>query len=396
MKDVVIVSAVRTPVGVIGGALKDVAPEDLGALVLREAVARAGVDGKLIDEVIMGWSRQSADAANLARVSSLLAGIPEEAAAHTVHRQCAAALTAISNGVMQIQTGRSEVVVAGGTESLSQAPYYLRNARYGYKAGDAVLVDSLTEAGIGGQPASIYGRFGMGDTAENVAEQFNVSREDQDRFAVQSQERCQKAMAAGLFKDEIVPVEIKKRKETVIVDTDEGPRPSSMEALAKLKPVFKKDGTVTAGNSCGRNDAASALVLMSADKAKELGIKPMARVVHDAFAGVPPQIMGIGPVASTRKILKQTGITLDQIDLIELNEAFASQSLAVIRELGFDQEKVNVNGGAIALGHPVGATGARLMTTLLYEMQRRKTKYGMVTLCIGGGQGGSMIVEGIY
>ncbi len=396
MKEAVIVSACRTPVGVIGGALKDVTPQDLGAIAIREAVARAGVDGKLVEEVIMGWSRQSTDAANIARVSSLLAGITEDAAAYTVHRQCAAGLTAISNAAQQIQTGRAEVVVAGGTESLSQAPFYLRNARFGYKAGDGVLVDSLTEAGIGGQPASIYGRFGMGDTAENVAEQYNVTREDQDRFAVQSQERCQRAIAAGLFKDEIVPVEIKTRKGTVIVDTDEGPRPSTMESLAKLKPVFKKDGTVTAGNSCGRNDAASALVLMSADKARELGIKPMARVVHDAFAGVPPQIMGIGPIASTKKVLAQTGMTIDQIDLIELNEAFASQSLAVIRELGFDMEKTNVNGGAIALGHPVGATGARLMTTLLYEMQRRKSRYGMVTLCIGGGQGGSMIVEGIY
>lgn len=396
MKEAVIVSAVRTPIGVIGGVLKDVTPQDLGAIAIREAVSRAGIDPKLVEEVIMGWSRQSTDAANIARVSSLLAGIPEDAAAYTVHRQCAAGLTAISNAAQQIQTGRAEVVVAGGTESLSQAPFYLRNARFGYKAGDGVLVDSLTEAGPGGQPASMYGTFGMGDTAENVAEQYNITREDQDRFAVQSQERCQRAMAAGVFKDEIVPVEIKTRKGTIIVDTDEGPRPSTMESLAKLKTVFKKDGTVTAGNACGRNDAASALVLMSADKARELGIKPMARVVHDAFAGVPPQIMGIGPIASTKKVLAQTGMTIDQIDLIELNEAFASQSLAVIRELGFDMEKTNVNGGAIALGHPVGATGARLMTTLLYEMQRRKSRYGMVTLCIGGGQGGSMIVEGIY
>lgn len=396
MKDVVIVSAVRTPIGVIGGVFKDVTPQDLGAIAIREAVAKAGIDAKLVEEVIMGWSRQTTEAANIARVSSLLAGIPEEASAHTTHRQCAAGLTAVSNGVMQIQTGRAEVVVAGGTESLSRAPYYLRNARYGYKAGDAVLIDSLTEAGPGGQPISMYGNFGMGETAENVAEQFNVNREDQDKFAVQSQERCQKAMAAGTFKAEIVPVEIKTRKETIVIDTDEGPRPSTMEALAKLKPVFRKDGTVTAGNSCGRNDAASALVLMSADKAKELGIKPMARVVHDAFAGVPPQIMGIGPVASTNKLLKQTGMTLDQIDLIELNEAFAAQALAVVRELGIDQEKLNVNGGAIALGHPVGATGARLVTTLVHEMQRRKSRYGLVTLCIGGGQGGSMLIEGIY
>lgn len=242
----------------------------------------------------------------------------------------------------------------------------------------------------------MYGTFGMGETAENVAEQFNVSREDQDLFAIQSQDRCQKAIAAGTFKAEIVPVEVKSRKETKIIDTDEGPRPSTMEGLAKLPAVFRKGGTVTAGNSCGRNDAAAAVVLMSADKAKELGIKPMARVVHDAFAGVPPQIMGIGPIASTKKVLEQTGMTLDQIDLIELNEAFAAQSLAVIRELGFDMEKTNVNGGAIALGHPVGATGARLVTTLVHEMQRRKSRYGMVTLCIGGGQGGSMIIEGIY
>lgn len=397
MKEVVIVSAARTPIGVIGGALKDVTPQELGAIAIREAIARAGIDSSLVEEVIMGWSRQTTEAANIARVSSLLAGVPEEAAAYTVHRQCAAGLTAISCAAQQIQTGRCEVVVAGGAESLSRAPYYLRNARYGYKAGDAVLIDSLTEAGPGGQPASIYGTFGMGDTAENVAEQFNINREDQDRFAVQSQERCKKAMEAGLFKDEIVPVEVKTRKETIIVDTDEGPRPSTtMEILTKLKPSFKKEGTVTAGNACGRNDAGAALVLMSADKAKELGVKPMARFVHDAFAGVPPQIMGIGPVASTKKILKQTGLTLDQIDLIELNEAFAAQALAVIRELGMDMEKVNVNGGAIALGHPVGATGARLMTTLLYEMQRRKSRYGMATLCIGGGQGGSMIVEGIY
>lgn len=396
MKEVVIVSAVRTPIGVIGGVFKDVTPQDLGAIAIREAVARAGVDPKLVEEVIMGWSRQTTEAANIARVSSLLAGIPEEASAHTTHRQCAAGLTAISTGVMQIQTGRAEVVVAGGTESLSRAPYYLKNARYGFKAGDGVLVDSLTEAGPGGQPISMYGNFGMGETAENVAEQFNISREDQDAFAVQSQDRYQKAAAAGIFKAEIVPVEIKSRKETKIIDTDEGPRPSSMEALAKLQPVFRKGGTVTAGNSCGRNDAAAAVVLMSADKARELGIKPMARVVHDAFAGCPPQIMGIGPVPSTRKLLQQAGITMDQIDLIELNEAFAAQSLAVIRELGFDMEKTNVNGGAIALGHPVGATGARLITTLVHEMQRRKSRYGLATLCIGGGQGGSMLIEGIY
>ncbi len=396
MNEVVIVSAVRTPIGTIGGTLKDIPPQDLGGIAIREAVARAGISADLVEEVIMGWSRQTTEASNIARVCSLLAGIPEEAAAFTVHRQCASGLQAISNGTQQIQTGRAQVVVAGGTESLSRAPYYLKNARYGYGAGDGVLVDSLTEAGPGGQPHSIYGSVSMGDTAENVAEQFNISREDQDKFAMQSQERCQRSLKSGIFKAEIVPVEVKTRKSTIIFDTDENPRETSLEKLASLKPVFKKGGSVTAGNSCGRNDAASAVVLMSADKAKELGIKPMARIVTDAAVGVPPQIMGIGPIPAVRKALKQANLTLADIDLIELNEAFASQSLAVIRELGMDMEKVNVNGGAIGLGHPIGATGARLMTTLLYEMGRRKARYGMVTLCIGGGQGMATIVEGIY
>lgn len=396
MKEVVIVGAVRTPVGTIGGTLKDITPQDLGGLVVKEAVARSGISPDLVEEVIMGWSRQTTEAANIARVCSLLAGIPEEASAYTVHCQCAASLKAISNGTQEVQTGRAEVVVVGGTESLSRAPFYLKNARYGYKAGDGVLVDSLTEAGPGGQPHSIYGSVSMGDTAENVAEKFNISREDQDRFALQSQERCQRSLASGVFKEEILPVEIKTRKGTTIFDTDEGPRSTSLEALARLKPVFKKDGSVTAGNSCGRNDCAAALVLMSADKAKELGIKPLARIITDALAGVPPQIMGIGPIPAVRKALKQAGLTLEDIDLIELNEAFASQSLAVIRELGLDMEKLNVNGGAIGLGHPVGATGARLMTTLLYELRRRKGRYGMVTLCIGGGQGMATIIEALY
>ncbi|KUO76651.1 MAG: acetyl-CoA acetyltransferase [Desulfosporosinus sp. BRH_c37] len=396
MKEVVIVSAVRTPVGTIGGTLKDIPPQELGGLVVKEAVARAGVSPDLVEEVIMGWSRQTTEAANIARNCSLLAGIPEEASAYTVHCQCAASLKAISNGTQEIQTGRKEVVVTGGTESLSRAPFYLKNARYGYKAGDGVLVDSLTEAGPGGQPFSIYGNVSMGDTAENVAEQFNISREDQDKFALQSQERCQKSLASGVFKDEILPVEIKTRKGTTIFDTDEGPRVTSLEALAKLKPVFKKGGSVTAGNSCGRNDCAAALVLMSADKAKELGIKPLARVITDALTGLSPKIMGVGPIPAVRKALKQAGLSLDDIDLIELNEAFASQSLAVIRELGFDMKKLNVNGGAMGLGHPVGATGARLMTTLLYELRRRKGRYGMVTLCIGGGQGMATIIEALY
>ncbi len=395
MNDAVIVSAIRTAIGTIGGSLREVTAQDLGAIVIKEAVRRAGISPLIVEEVIMGWSRQTTEAANIARVSSLLAGIPEEAAAFTVHRQCAASLQAISSATQEIQTGRADVVVAGGTESLSRAPFYLKNARYGYRAGDGVLVDSLTEAGPGGQPASIYGEISMGDTAENVAQKYNISRQDQDKFALQSQERCQRALSDGIFEEEITPVQIKKRKETIIFDRDEGPRVSTLEELARLKPVFKKDGSVTAGNSCGRNDAAAALVLMSGNKAKELGIKPWARIITDAVVGVPPQYMGIGPVPAVRKALKQAGLELEDIDLIELNEAFAAQSLAVIRELGLDMKKTNVNGGAIALGHPVGATGARLMTTLLYEMRRRKARYGMVTLCIGGGQGMATIIEGL-
>ena len=396
MKEVVIVSAARTAIGTIGGTLKDVPPQDLGAIVIKESIKRSGISPESVDEVIMGWSRQTTEAANIARVSALLAGVPESAGAFTVHQQCAAGLQAISCGTMVIQTGRADVAVAGGAESLSRAPYYLKGARYGYGAGDAVLVDSLTEAGPGGQPQSIYGSVSMGDTAENVAEQYNVSREDQDAFALQSQQRYAKALAEGKFKDEIVPVEIKTRKGTIVFDTDEHPRETSLEKLAGLKPSFKKGGSVTAGNSCGRNDAGAAVVLMSADKADEMGVKPLARIITDAVVGVPPQIMGIGPIPAVRKALKQADMTLDQIELIELNEAFASQSLAVIRELGIDQSKLNVNGGAIALGHPIGATGARLMTTLLYEMRRRQARYGMVTLCIGGGQGMATIIEALY
>lgn len=290
------------------------------------------------------------------------------------------------------------MVSAGGTESLSRAPYYLRNARFGHSAGDGVLVDSLTEAGPGGQPNAIYGIVSMGDTAENVAEQFKISREDKDTFAFRSQQNYSKAFSERKFKAEIVPVEVKTRKGTTIFDTDEQHRETGLEKLASLKPSFKKDGSVTAGNSCGRNDGAATVVLMSAEKAKELSIKPMACIITYAVVGVPPQIMGIGPVPAVRKALKRANLTLDDIDLIELNEAFASQSVAVICELGLDLEKVNVNvnGGAIALGHPVGATGARLMNTLLYEARRRKARYGMATLCKGGGQGRDTIIEMLY
>ena len=396
MREVVIVGATRTPTGVIGGTLKDKTPLELGAVVVKEVMDRSGLKPDQVEEVIFGWSRQTTEFANIARNVSLLAGVTIDASAYTIHCQCAASIKAVSNATQEIQTGRKDVVIAGGTESLSQAPFYLRKCRFGYGAGDGQLVDMLTEAGIGGQPKAIYGVVSMGDTAENVAEQFKITREEQDEFAMESQRRCRKAIDEGRFKDEIVPVEIKQKKGTIIFDTDEGPKETSMEKLAALPGVFKKGGSVTAGNSCGRNDCAAAVALMSADKAKELGIKPWARMVTDALIGLEPTIIGVGPVKAVQKALKQANLTLADIDLIELNEAFASQSVAVIKELGLDRSKTNVNGGAIALGHPVGATGARLVTTLVHELRKRKGRYGMVTLCIGGGQGLAMIIEALY
>ena len=393
MKDVVIVGAVRTPVGRIGGTLKDVPPQNMASLVMSELVKRVSVDSSVIDEVVLGWSRQTTEASNIARVASLLADYPDEAAAVTVHRQCASGLEAIMVGSRKIATGEADVVVAGGTESLSRAPFYLKNARYGYGAGDGVLVDALTEAGPGGVPKEKYGNLPMGITAENVAEKYHITREEQDELAFTSQERALKAIKEGRFKDEIIPVEIKQRKKTITFDTDEHPRETTLEKLSSLRAVFKEGGTVTAGNSSGRNDAASVVMLMSADKAKELGLKPWVRIVSHAVVGVPPEIMGIGPVPATQKALQRAGLKIDDIDLIEINEAFAAQAVYCIKELGLDRNKTNVNGGAIALGHPVGATGARLMTTLVYEMQKRNSRYGLVTLCIGGGQGMAVVVE---
>lgn len=395
MREVVIVSAVRTPVGTIGGVLKDVPPQNLAAIVLREVVRRINLDPALVDEVVLGWSRQTTESSDIARVAALMADYPESVPGVTVHRQCASGLDAIVNGYYRILAGGADIVVAGGTESLSRAPYYLKNARYGYGAGDGVLVDSLTEAGPGGVPPEKYGYLPMGITAENVAEQFGITRQEQDELGLLSQQRALAAIREGRFKDEIVPVEIKTRKGVVVVDTDEHPRETTMEKLAALKPAFKEGGSVTAGNSSGRNDGAAAVVLMAREKAEELGITPWVRILGEATVGVPPQIMGIGPIPATRKVLEKTGLTIDQIDLVELNEAFAAQAVYCIKELGLDINKTNVNGGAIALGHPVGATGARLMTTLIYEMRRRRARYGLVTLCIGGGQGMAVIVESV-
>ncbi len=394
MNEVVIVSAVRTAGGRIGGSLKDVQPDDLARVVIEAAVERAGVEPAAIDEVIIGQAKQSADAANLARVAALRAGLPVEVPAYTVMRQCGSGLQAVNNAAQTIACGLADIVVAGGTESMSNAPYYLRGARFGYGAGNAVLVDSNTESQPRSQPFEIYGNLTMGLTAENVATKYGIGREEQDRFALASQEKALAAIAAGRFAEEIVPMEIPQKKGLAVVfATDEHPRATSLEQLAKLPAIFKEGGTVTAGNSSGRNDGAACLVLMSAAEAARRGAAPLATVRSQAVAGVPPEIMGIGPVPASRKALAAAGLSLDDVGLVELNEAFAAQSLAVIKELGLDESRVNVNGGAIALGHPLGCSGARILTTLLYEMRRRGTRYGLATLCIAGGQGIATVVE---
>jgi acetyl-CoA C-acetyltransferase len=396
MNEVVVVSATRTAGGRIGGGIKDVQPEDLSKIVIIDALKRAGVEPEAVDEVIFGQAKQSADAANLARVAALKAGLPVEVPAYTVMRQCGSGLQAINNAAQLIMLGLADIVVAGGVESMSNAPYYLRNARYGYGAGNAVLVDSNTESQPRSQPFEVYGNLTMGLTAENLAERFGISREEQDAFSMESQERAFAAIESGKFAQEIVPVEIPKKKgDPVIFDTDEHPRRSTMEALAKLTAVFKKDGTVTAGNASGRNDGAACTVVMSAKEAERRGLKPLVYIRSQAVAGVPPEIMGIGPAPATRKALKLAGLTLDDMGVIELNEAFAAQALAVIKDLGIGDRHadINPNGGAIALGHPLGCSGARIFTTLLHEMGRRGSRYGIATLCIAGGQGIATVVE---
>jgi acetyl-CoA C-acetyltransferase len=380
----------------MGGVLKDVQPEDLSKVVILEALKRANVEPEAVDEVIFGQAKQSADAANLARVALLKAGLPLETPAYTVMRQCGSGLQAINNAAQQIMLGLSDIVVAGGVESMSNAVYYLRNARYGYGAGNAVLVDSNTESQPRSQPYEVYGNLTMGLTAENLAEKFGISREEQDAFALQSHERAFAAMESGKFAEEIVPVEVPQKKGApVIVDTDEHPRRTSMEALGKLPAVFKKDGTVTAGNASGRNDGAACAVVMSAKEAERRGLQPLVYIRSQAVAGVPPEIMGFGPVPSSRKALKLAGLTFDDMGVIELNEAFAAQALSCIKELGIGDRMadINPNGGAIALGHPLGCSGARIFTTLVHEMRRRRCRYGLATLCIAGGQGIATVVE---
>jgi acetyl-CoA C-acetyltransferase len=396
MKEVVIVSAVRTAVGRLGGGLKDVEPEDLAKMVIKEALARAQVEPEAVDEVVFGQTKQSADAANLARVASLKAGLPIEVPAYTVMRQCGSGMQAVHNAAQCIMIGQADIILAGGVENMSKAPYYLRGARYGYGAGNALLVDSNTESQPRSQPVEVYGNLTMGLTAENLAVKYGIAREDQDAFSLQSQERAFAAIESGRFKDEILPVEIPQRKGAPLVfDTDEHPRKSTLEGLAALPPVFKEGGTVTAGNSSGRNDGAACTVVMSAAEASRRGLRPMVTIRGMAVAGVGPEIMGIGPAPSSRKALARAGLSLEDIGLIELNEAFAAQSLAVIKELGLGERQadINVNGGAIALGHPLGCSGARIFTTLLYEMKKRGTRYGLATLCIAGGQGIATVVE---
>lgn len=393
MENVYIMGAVRTAVGKYGGSLKSVPAHTMGALVIQEAVRRAGVNKEWIDEVILGEVRQSTEASNIARCAALEAGLPENVPGFTVNRLCASAMQALFSGCQEIWCGEADVIVAGGTENMSRAPHYLRHERWG--DGPLTLVDSNIEAGTTAQPASIYGTaLSMPRTAENVAERFHITREEQDRFAAESQRRAAAAIAAGYFKEEILPVEVKEKKKNFVFDTDEFPRPSTtMEVLAGLRPIVKPDGTVTAGNSCGLNDGASALVLMSERKMKESGLRPLARIVGITRAALDPAIMGYGPVYATRKIMERTGMTVEQMDLVELNEAFASQAVACMRDLVLDPEKVNINGGAIALGHPLGSTGTRLIVTLLHNLMRTGGRYGLATLCIGGGQSMATMIE---
>ncbi|MFB4162024.1 acetyl-CoA C-acyltransferase [Geomicrobium sp. JSM 1781026] len=388
--DVVIVSAVRTAVGRAGGSLKHMNSGVLASKVIESVIKRSGIEQSSVDEVILGEVRSTTESSNVARVASLRAGLPEETSAFTVNRLCASGIQAITSGVQQIQSETAQVVIAGGTENLSQAPIYLRNSRYG--EGNPKLVDSNLEAGQ--QPQEIYGEnLGMGMTAENVAERYAISREDQDAFALESQRRARAAIDAGNFKDEIVPVEVKERKKTFMFAVDEHPRDTTLEKLSSLSPAFKKGGSVTAGNACGRNDGAAVVMLMKRSKAAQLGLQPLATIRRWSTAGVSPEVMGIGPVPAVQKLLASTQMSVEDIGVWELNEAFASQALAVIRELNLPMDRVNPNGGAIALGHPLGATGARITISLLFEMMRKKQQYGVATLCVGGGQGMALLLE---
>ena len=390
MREVVIVSAVRTAIGSYGKTLKDVPAVELGAIVIKEAVKRAGIKGEWINEVIFGNVLQAGLGQNPARQAAVKAGLPVEVPALTINKVCGSGLRTVSLAAQIIKSGDADIIVAGGMENMSRAPFLVDNARWGYKMGNGQLVDEMIKDGLW----DAFNEYHMGVTAENVAEKWGVTREEQDKFSLESQHRAEKAIKNGEFKDEIVPVVIKTKKGEIIFDEDEFPRfGNTIEALGKLKPIFKTNGTVTAGNASGLNDGAAALVIMSADKAKELGIKPLAKISSYGSAGLDPSIMGYGAFYATKIALEKINLKAEDLDLIEANEAYASQSLAIAKDLNFDMKRVNVNGGSIALGHPIGASGARILVTLLYAMKKRDSKKGLATLCIGGGQGTALVVE---
>jgi acetyl-CoA C-acetyltransferase len=391
--EVVILSACRTPIGAFGGALKDLSAVDLGAIVIREAIARAGVPPTDIGDAVMGCVLQAGNGMNVARQAALKAGLPVEVPGETVNRVCGSGMQAAVHAVEAIRVGYVDAMIAGGTESMSNAPYLLKGARWGYRMGNGEAIDSMLYEGL----TCAIGLTHMGITAEEVASRYHVSRADQDAFAAESQARAVRAIGEGRFKDEIVPVPVPQKKgDSIVVDTDEHPRAgTTAEKLGGLKPAFRKDGTVTAGNASGINDGAAAMVIATAKKAHALGRKPLARILAYGSTGVDPKVMGIGPIPAVRKVLDRAGLTIADVDLFELNEAFAAQSVAVARELGLDAAKVNVNGGAIALGHPIGASGARILTTLVYALRARRLRYGVASLCIGGGMGIAMAIEAL-
>ncbi len=389
-KKIVLAGACRTAIGKMGGTLVGVETPQLATLVVKEAMKRAGIAPETVDEVILGCVYQAGIGQNVARQAAVYAGIPVSTPAFTLNNLCGSGLKSVNVAAALIAAGEADVIVAGGAESMSNAPYLLKKARFGYRLNDGKLIDSMQNDGLW----DTFHHYPMGITAENVAEKYGITREMQDEFSANSQQKCQKAIAEGKFKDEIVPIEVKQKKQTVVFDVDEPPRANvTAESLAKLRPAFKEGGTVTAGNSSGINDAASAIVVMTEEKAKELGVKPMAYWVAGASAGVDPAYMGLGPIDATKKVMAKTGMTVGDMGLVEANEAFAAQSIEVCRELNFDMSKVNVNGGAIALGHPVGCSGCRILTTLLYEMKKRNEEFGLATLCVGGGMGVSTIVK---
>ena len=390
-KKVVLAGACRTAIGKMGGALSNTPAAELGAIVIKEALNRAGVKPEQVDEVLMGCVIQAAQGQNVARQASIKAGLPIEVPAVTLNVVCGSGLNCVNQAAAMIMAGQADIVVAGGMENMSMAPYAMTKARFGYRMNNATIVDTMVNDAL----TDAFNHYHMMITAENICDRWNLTREELDEFSANSQQKAEKAMAEHKFDDEIVPVPVKVKKEIVEFKVDEGPRPgTTAESLAKLRCCSGKEGgMVTAGNASGINDGAAAIVVMSEEKAKELGVTPMATWVQGALAGVEPEIMGIGPVAATRKVMERTGLTVDDMDLIEANEAFAAQSVAVARELGFDMSKVNVNGGAVALGHPVGASGCRILVTLLHEMQKRDAKKGLATLCIGGGMGCATIVE---